>query len=88
MLASDTCTKSAITAPQSRAARALLGWSLDDLAKASSISKRALISFERGETAPRSATASAIRAAFEAAGVDLIPENGGGVGVRLKRPSA
>jgi hypothetical protein len=27
-----------------------------------------------------------IRAAFEAAGIEFIPENGGGVGVRFSKP--
>jgi hypothetical protein len=29
---------------------------------------------------------AAIRGALEAAGVEFIPENGGGAGVRLKKP--
>jgi len=35
----------------------------------------------------RSRTVSAIRAALESAGVEFIQENGGGVGVRLKKPA-
>ena len=31
---------------------------------------------------------AAVKAAFEAAGVEFIPENGGGPGVRLKAPKA
>lgn len=30
---------------------------------------------------------AAIRATLEAAGVEFIPENGGGAGVRLRKPS-
>jgi hypothetical protein len=33
------------------------------------------------------ANARAIRAALEAAGVEFIPENGGGAGVRLRKPT-
>ena len=61
-----------------------MGWSLDDLAGASGIAKRTLVSFESG-SACRSSTIQAIRAALEAAGVEFIPENGGGAGVRLKK---
>ena len=35
-------------------------------------------------TAPNS---EAVRRAFEDAGVELIPENGGGAGLRLREPS-
>jgi hypothetical protein len=42
---------------------------------------------ETGVTQPRRATLDVIRRAFEAAGVDFIDENGGGPGVRLRKPS-
>ena len=38
---------------------------------------------ERGDSL-YSRTVEAIRTALEAAGIEFIPENGGGVGVRLK----
>jgi hypothetical protein len=41
-----------------------------------------------GEVATRSSTLAAIRAALEAAGVEFIEENGGGPGVRLRKPGA
>lgn len=41
--------------------------------------------FEAGNAEPRRATLAAIRAALEAAGVEFIPENGGGAGVRLRK---
>jgi hypothetical protein len=47
---------------------------------------RTLLRFERTEGDPRQTTIAAIRAALEAAGVEFIAENGGGAGVRLKRP--
>lgn len=73
---------------QIKAARALLGWSQVDLAQASGVS---LPTIKRLETADgpiggRNGTATAICAALESAGIDLIPENGGGAGVRLKKP--
>lgn len=68
---------------QSRMARAALSWGVRDLAAAAKVSPDTIARMERGETLyPR--TLEAIRAAFEAAGVEFIPENGGGVGVRLK----
>lgn len=41
-----------------------------------------------GPIGGRSETADAIREALEAAGVEFIPENGGGAGVRLKKDKA
>lgn len=35
---------------------------------------------------PRRATLAVVRGAFEAAGVEFIDENGGGAGVRLRKP--
>lgn len=72
---------------QSRMARAALSWGVRDLAAAAKVSPDTIARLERGETLyPR--TIEAIRAAFEAAGVEFIPENGGGVGVRLKAKGA
>ncbi|OYY04916.1 MAG: transcriptional regulator [Acidocella sp. 35-58-6] len=84
MKATKICTIGAISSAQSRAARALLGWSLDELARASEVAKRTLVSFETGSDC-RSSTLQAIRTALEVAGVEFIPENGGGAGVRLRK---
>jgi len=73
-----------ITAAQCRAARALLDWSRDELAAISKVAKRTVVDFERGARDPREATLTVIRQAFESAGVEFIPENGGGAGVRFK----
>ncbi|RWF05820.1 MAG: XRE family transcriptional regulator [Mesorhizobium sp.] len=65
-------------------ARAAVGWGVRDLAKAAAVSVDTVSRLERGEELqPR--TIAAIRAALEAAGVEFIPENGGGVGVRLRK---
>ena len=77
-----------ITVPQLRAARALLGWSQDALASASEVSKPTIARLETG-TGPLGGyveTRSRIIKAFEAAGVAFIPENGGGVGGRMREP--
>lgn len=76
-----------ITVAQCRAARALLDWSREDLAAASKVSLRTIVDFERGARVPRELTLDAIERALAAAGVQFIPENGGGAGVRLAKPS-
>jgi ribosome-binding protein aMBF1 (putative translation factor) len=70
---------------QCRAARALLAWSQDDLSAKAKVSKTTLQLFETGQRDPYSRTLTALRSALEKAGVVVIPENGGGPGVRLKR---
>ena len=51
------------------------------------VSTNTITRLERGELLKES-TVQAIRAALEAAGIEFIPENGGGPGVRLKKPSS
>jgi transcriptional regulator with XRE-family HTH domain len=75
-----------ITARQCRAARGLLGVSQRQLAEAASVSLSAILDFETSTRNPRPATLAALRRAFEDAGVDFIPINGGGQGVRLRDP--
>ena len=71
-------------AAQCRMARAALGLGVRDLAGLASVSPNTIARLERGEDL-RPATIAAIRAALESAGVDFIPENGGGPGVRLRK---
>lgn len=78
-----------ITGAQMRAARALVRWRADDLATASKVGV-ATIRRAEGVDGPLSMTPAnqaAIRAALETAGVEFIPQNGGGAGVRLKERS-
>jgi predicted transcriptional regulator len=77
-----------ITAGQIRAARALIGWTQMDLAKASGVSEISIKNIERGATDPRSSTLGALQQAFEKAGVIFLEPGDirdGGVGVRLKK---
>ncbi len=67
-------------------ARVALGWGTRDLARIADVSPDTIARLERGEQL-RSSTANAIRRALEAAGIEFILENGGGVGVRLARSS-
>ena len=55
-----------------------------DLAKAADISTAALHNIERGAAIPRATTSASIQRVLEDAGVEFIPENGGGAGVRLR----
>jgi transcriptional regulator with XRE-family HTH domain len=77
-----------LVSDQIRAARALLRWSAEDLARESAVSvatiRRAELTDK--ETLMNAANDLAIRHALEAAGIEFIDENGGGPGVRLKKP--
>lgn len=76
-----------ITSEQVRAARALLRWEQRDLAAAAQVPLPSVKRIEaaRGPLAGQARTADSIRAALEAAGVEFIAENGGGLGVRLSK---
>jgi DNA-binding XRE family transcriptional regulator len=74
-----------ITAEQCRAARALLNWTQDELAKRVSVSAVSIRAFEKGGEM-RDSNRKLLQLTLEAAGVQFIPENGGGAGVRLAKP--
>ena len=74
-----------LTPAQSRAARALLDWSQDALAAASHLGLSTIRDFEKGRRVPSHNNLAAIVRALEAAGVQFIPENGGGPGVRMRK---
>jgi transcriptional regulator with XRE-family HTH domain len=78
--------KLSITAQQSRGARAMLGWTREQLAERSKVSAATIADFEAEKRTPYDRTLSDIRRALEAAGIEFIPENGGGPGVRLRAP--
>ncbi|MGW5840117.1 helix-turn-helix domain-containing protein [Methylorubrum extorquens] len=67
-------------------ARAALGWSTQDLAREASVGVNTVNRFEAGQDA-RVSSMEKMRATLEAAGVQFIPENGGGAGVRMKNRS-
>lgn len=72
---------------QLRAARALLRWSAEDLARHSAVGittiRRSELSAQ--ETSLTAANNNALRMALEAGGVEFIDRNGGGPGVRLRK---
>ena len=65
-----------------RAARALLSWSQEDLARLCKITKKTIADFERGVTTPLPQTLTQIIEAFVAEGIEFL--NGGSPGARLK----
>jgi hypothetical protein len=68
-------------------ARAALEWRTIDLARAANVGANTVTRFEIGGDA-RISTVEKLRAALEAAGVLFIAENGGGVGVRLRKTTS
>jgi transcriptional regulator with XRE-family HTH domain len=72
---------------QCRMGRAALNWTAADLAEKSRVGVTTISRFESGLTSPTRATLAALRRGMEAAGVEFIPENGGGAGVRMKMPA-
>jgi len=76
-----------LTSAQIRAARALLRWSAEDLARESTLGVTTIRRAELTEAQTSMTTANdlAVRRALEAAGVEFIDDNGGGPGVRLRQ---
>jgi hypothetical protein len=76
-----------LTSAQMRAARALIRWSAEDLARETALSVTTIRRAEltEDETSMTAANDLAVRRALEAAGVEFIEENGGGAGVRLRQ---
>jgi predicted transcriptional regulator len=72
-----------ITPEQCKMARVGLGWSVRDLAQHAGVGSSTVNRFETGSVEPIAATLAAMQRALESAGIEFIPENGGGPGVRL-----
>ena len=89
MAPSTPKTARRLSPAQIRAARALLRWSADDLAAASSVGLATIRRAELAEThtSMTRPNDAAIRRALEDAGVNFIDQNGGGEGVRLVKPA-
>lgn len=79
-----------LTGRQIAAARTLLGLGQAELAAAARISVPTLRRMEAsdGEATGYANNVEAVRHALESAGVQFIPENGGGLGVRLQKRNA
>lgn len=75
-----------LTAEQIRMARGFMRWSVAELAKASGVSSATIRRMEESDGVPKSLADNLgkLQRTFEAAGLEFIPENGGGAGVRVR----
>lgn len=73
-----------ITPLQCKLGRTAVGYGVRDLATKAKVSPNTISRLERGENM-HDETLVKVRKALEKAGVEFIHENGGGVGVRLKK---
>jgi predicted transcriptional regulator len=71
-----------------RAARALLGWSQQQLADKAIVSLNAVARLEKGIVDSRVSTVQAVEAALSKAGIEFIARNEKGEGVRLRSADA
>jgi transcriptional regulator with XRE-family HTH domain len=76
-----------ITPATCRAARGLLDWTQRQFAQAAHVGLSTVKAYEGGQSNPVANNLAAMQQALEAAGVEFIPENGGGPGVRLRKPA-
>ena len=75
-----------MTSAQLRMARAALNWTVRDLADATGLHRNTITNIEVGRYAGDPASLTLIRTTLIQAGVEFIEENGGGPGVRLRKP--
>lgn len=86
MIEKKSSDKYEITGAQIRAARALVRWSAKELALAASVGVATVsrAEVENGRPTITTANLKAIQVALESAGIEFIPVNGGGAGVRFR----
>jgi DNA-binding XRE family transcriptional regulator len=75
-----------VTSAQVRMARAALNWTVRDLAEAAGLHRNTITNIEVGRYVGDPETLALIRGVLIREGVEFIDENGGGAGVRLRRP--
>jgi transcriptional regulator with XRE-family HTH domain len=68
-------------------ARAALNWTVRDLAAATGLHRNTISNIEVGRYAGDPSTLNLIKEILIRAGVVFIDENGGGAGVRLRKPT-
>jgi DNA-binding XRE family transcriptional regulator len=76
-----------VTSAQVRMARAALNWTVRDLAAATGLHRNTITNIEVGRYAGDPATLNLIKEVLIREGIEFIDENGGGPGVRLRRPA-
>ena len=69
---------------QSRAARAWLDWSQDDLAKRANVSLSTIRDFEKGRRVPIANNLEAIGRVLQCEGIELLHDAGSPVGIKFK----
>ena len=74
-----------LTAARCRAARHLLGVSIEALAMDADLHPRTVVNFENGKHCARLRTLRALRSTLEAAGIEFLPPSGDDPGVRLRK---
>lgn len=74
-----------LTSAQCRAARGLLDWTQDALAKSAGVSRSTVRDFEAGRHELHRSNQLLIIAALESGGVLLVPADDAGPGVRLRK---
>jgi transcriptional regulator with XRE-family HTH domain len=76
-----------ITGAQIRMARGYLRWSAKELAEKAGVAESTIKRMEQDEGFPiaRGSNIEAVYKTLTGAGIILVPENGGGVGVRLRK---
>jgi len=74
-----------ISAVQSKMARAALGLGIREFAELAGVGVSTIQRFETGTGDLSEAKVLELQRVFETAGVEFIPENGGGAGVRLRK---
>ena len=87
MIQNGSIRKSGITIEQLRAARGLLGWSQSELASRAGLSLPTVKRVE-SEFGPRVSddARAKLQGALEAGGIQFLDEDGGGAGVRFRKP--
>jgi len=75
-----------MTPAQCRAARGLLEITQSQLAHAANLGLSTVVDFEKERRLVSQGAVEAIRAALERAGIEFIDENGGGEGLRRRKP--
>jgi transcriptional regulator with XRE-family HTH domain len=67
-------------------ARAALNWTVRELAEATGLHRNTITNIEVGRYGGDAETLITIESVLRRAGIEFIDENGGGPGVRLKKP--